>query len=176
MAKNQITKFRWFWAWQDEAEERWLGEMSREGFHLVSVGLPGIYTFQAAEPRSYVYRMDYQNFTKKDKKEYLTLFQDAGWEHIGEVSAWQYFRKEIKPGEVNEIFTDNQSKIAKYRRALALVSFITILEVVIFSGQILNGNPGAWWAGIKIFYLLIIIMLLFAIIRLFLKIRQLKRN
>ena len=70
MANDHITKFRWFWAWQDETEERWLGEMSGRGFHLKSVGLPGIYTFQVSEPRPYTYRMDYQNFTKKDKNEY----------------------------------------------------------------------------------------------------------
>ena len=176
MAKEQITKFRWFWAWQDEAEERWLGEMSRKGFHLQSVGIPGIYTFLSAEPRLYVYRMDYQNFTKKDKKEYLQLFRDAGWEHVGEISAWQYFRKELKPGEVNEIYTDIESRIAKYRRALAFMGFMILLLIAIFGGQIINESPGVWWGGIKIFYLVVILLLVFAIIKLSLKIKRLKRS
>ncbi len=176
MAKQQVTRFRWFWAWQDEAEERWLAEMSGKGFHLNSVGIPGIYTFQVAEPRSYVYRMDYQSFTRKDKKEYLQLYQDAGWEYIGELSAWQYFRKELKPGEVNEIFTDVESKIAKYNRALVFTGFMIILLLSVFGGQVINEGPGLWWGGIKIFYLVVIMLLVFAVIKLSQKIKRLKRN
>ena len=55
--KKTIKKFKWFWAWQDEAEEEWLGEMSKKGYHLASAGMPGIYEFDAGEPKDYVYRL-----------------------------------------------------------------------------------------------------------------------
>jgi hypothetical protein len=171
-----ITKFRWFWAWQDETEERWLGEMSKKGYHLLSVGIPGIYTFSVAEPREYVYRLDFQNFTRKDKQEYLQLFRDAGWEHIGELSTWQYFRKEVKEGEVNEIFTDAESKIAKYKRALVFMGFMFVLLSFILSWRILAQHPYAWWDGIRIVYLLIISFVVFSIVKIALRIRQLKRR
>ena len=31
MQKKRMRKFKWFWAWQDEAEEEWLREMSNNG-------------------------------------------------------------------------------------------------------------------------------------------------
>jgi hypothetical protein len=175
VGKDTVTKFRWFWAWQDEAEETWLEKMSQKGFHLSSVGLPGFYTFSAAEPRNYVYRLDYQMFRKKDKGEYLQLFQDAGWEHIGEMSAWQYFRKEAKPGETTEIFTDVESKIAKYKRVLTYLGFFYFLMIVIFGGRILSESPYAWWGAIQVIILLILLFFTYAIIRLAVRIRQLRK-
>jgi len=174
--RNTITKFRWFWAWQDETEERWLGEMSKKGFHLLSVGIPGIYTFSVAEPKEYVYRLDFQNFTRKDKQEYLQIFQDAGWEHIGELSTWQYFRKEVREGEVSEIFTDAESKIAKYKRALVFMGFFLVLLSVLYWGQIVNENPYTWWGVIVAIYSLIILLLAFSFFKIAIRINQLKRR
>jgi len=28
---DTIRVFRWFWAWEDDREEAWLGEMARRG-------------------------------------------------------------------------------------------------------------------------------------------------
>lgn len=179
MEKAVVTKFRWFWAWQDEAEENWLGEMSKKGCHLASVGLPGIYTFTVGEPRNYTYRLDYQNFYKKDKQEYLQLFEDAGWEHIGEMYAWQYFRKEAKPGETEEIFTDTESKAEKYKRILTYVVFFYIILFVVFVGPISGDSPYSWWGiirGIQIFILVVLLFFTYAIIRLAIRIRQLTRR
>ena len=173
--RKTITKFRWFWAWQDETEEHWLGEMSKKGFHLLSVGIPGIYTFSVAEPKEYVYRLDFQNFTRKDKQEYMQIFQDAGWEHIGQISAWQYFRKEVGKGADTEIFTDIPSRIAKYRRALVFMGLMFVLLSIILSERILSANSYTWWDVIKIIYLLIIAFIVFSIIKLALRIRRLRQ-
>jgi len=175
MEKTVITKFKWFWTWQDEAEERWLGEMSQKGYHLSSVALPGFYTFVKSEPRKYVYRLDYQVFRKKDKQEYLKLFRDAGWEHIGEMSAWQYFRKEVKAGEVNEIFTDVQSKIYKYKRVLYLVGFSCIMLLLILSGYIFHTFTYPWWGNVQVIILVVLLLLMFAMVKVALRIRQLKK-
>ena len=175
MEKTKVTKFRWFWAWQDDAEENWLEKMSQKGYHLSSVHLPCFYEFLVAEPRDYVYRMDYHSFHKKDKEEYLQLFQDAGWEHIGEMSAWQYFRKEAKQGETTEIFTDVESKIAKYKRVLAFLWVFWIPLLVIFGGRILTDSPYPWWGVIQIIILLVLLLFTYAIIRLLMRIRQLRR-
>jgi len=175
MDKIIIKKFRWFWAWQDEAEEAWLGEMSRKGYHLTSAGLPGIYTFNKGEPRDYVYRLDYKSFYKKDKQEYLQLFEDAGWEYLDEMSGWQYFRKEARPGELTEIFTDVESKIAKYKNILI---FLGIIYVSLFINSVLvifRINPYPWWAGVQAIFLIILVFFIYAIIRLLMRIRQLKK-
>ena len=42
-----------------------------------------------------------------------TFRQLWGWEHIGQLSAWHYFRKEAKEEESPGIFTDVESKVAK---------------------------------------------------------------
>lgn len=174
MAENTIRKFRWFWAWQDEKEEHWLGEMSQQGYHLIKVALPGIYTFTVGTPREYVYRLDYQPYSKKDRDDYLQLFSDAGWEHVGEMVSWQYFRKEAREGETPEIFTDVESKVAKYKRLLGYLFVILVPLWTVFIVQ-LSDNPYPWFAGIKIFILVVGLVFLYAIIRLALRIKQLKR-
>ena len=80
--KETKRLFRWFWAWNDEQEEAWLKEQARDGWHLVTPGVFGRYTFERGVPRNDVYRLDYKT-TGKDMEEYLQLFSDAGWEHLG---------------------------------------------------------------------------------------------
>ncbi len=124
-------KFKWFWAWQDDKEEAWLEEMSRQGLHLKATGLPGIYDFERGEPGDYAYRLDY-NTSHKDRAYYLQLFQDAGWEHCGRLGGWDYFRKPRKSGELMEIFSDRESKILKFNRLLTiLVIFFPILLMLL---------------------------------------------
>jgi len=133
MERKIVRKFNWFWAWNDDREEAWLEEMSRQGLHLSSLGLPGFYYFESGEPGDYAYRLDF-NTTHKDRANYLALFQDAGWEHLGNLGGWEYFRKQRKPGEVMEIFTDNESKIKKYTRLMVyLVIFFPVLFILVTS-------------------------------------------
>ncbi len=176
MAENTIRKIKWFFPWQDEQEETWLRSMSKRGWHLFSVGLPCTYRFRAGEPRDYVYRLDYQTFPKKDKQEYQQLFRDAGWEYIGEMSAWQYFRKEVREEEPLEIFTDVESKIAKYERILAFLWFFWVVLIVVFPTRGISiDNPYPWWVAMQVLALLVWLFFTYNIVRLTLRIRQLKR-
>ncbi|MFC2072194.1 DUF2812 domain-containing protein [Chloroflexota bacterium] len=175
MSENTIRKFKWFWPWQDEQEEAWLRNMSQKGWHLSSLELPCIYRFRTGEPRDYVYRLDYQRFPKKDKQEYQQLFRDAGWEYICEMSSWpQYFRKEAREGETPEIFTDIESKVAKYKRVMAFLAFY-VLILIVFLNNILIDNPYSWWGIIRVIYLLVMGGLIYSIIKLMLRIKQLRR-
>ncbi len=38
---NTVRKFKLFWAWQDEQEEEWLREMSRQGYAYAARDFPG---------------------------------------------------------------------------------------------------------------------------------------
>ena len=90
-----------------------------------------LYDFTAGEPRRDVYRMDYIT-DRKDYQNYLQLFRDAGWEHLGEMGGWQYFRKTAKEGEQPEIYTDNASKATKYQRLMTiLIVFLPIFMMFI---------------------------------------------
>ena len=51
MEKKRMKKFKLFWAWEDDKEEKWLGEMSRLGWHLEAPGFPGFYYYAKGEPR-----------------------------------------------------------------------------------------------------------------------------
>ncbi len=124
-----VKKQRWFW--HDEDEENWLQEQSQNGYHLVKPGFIS-HDFEKGEPRNYVYRLDYLG-SFKDKEGYLQMFADAGWEHLGTLMEWQYFRNEASAGEAPEIFTDSESKIKKYRRQeMAMLGLLPIYLIVFF--------------------------------------------
>lgn len=174
MAEINMRKIKWFWPWQDEKEEAWLRSLSQNGWHLVSVGLPCIYTFRTGEPRDYVYRLDYQIHKNKDRQDYLQLFSDAGWEYLGQMSAWHYFRKEAVEGAVQEIFTDIESKVAKYKRVLSYL-IIILFWIAVFSHNVWGSSPYSWWIIIQIVFILVMAGLLYTVIRLVQRIRQLRR-
>ena len=122
-----ISKFKWFWAWQDEKEEAWLNNMAREGWHLKRLGIPGAYIFESGEPRNDQYRMDFIT-NRKEYQNYLQLFKDAGWEHLGEMGGWQYFRTKVEGNSIPEIYTDQDSKASKYQRLLiVLIIFLPMM-------------------------------------------------
>jgi len=171
--KEMMHKIKWFWAWQDGHEEAWLRKMSQKGWHLVSVKPFGIYNFKAGEKMDFVYRLDYQA-KRKDRIYYLQLFQDAGWEHISEMSGWQYFCKQVEPGESPEIYTDVESKVAKYKRLIAYLGFIDFFMIWITGGRILRYDNYPWNA-IQIIFVGVVLLLTYNTIRLALRIRQLRR-
>ena len=182
MESQTLQKFKWFWAWQDEEEETWLRGMSQQGWHLMSVGLPGFYSFARGEARNYVYRLDYVN-SKADFVEYVQLFQDAGWEHLGAMGGWQYFRTQALPGKTPDIYTDVESKIQKYRRVLGyLLPFFPLW--IIFSNNVADRALESAEAGgllrvlgalFFIFFFSFMLLYFYAIIRLGQRIRQLKK-
>lgn len=133
VGQSKTRRFRWFWPWQDQQEEEWLHELALTGLHLRSSDGAGFYTFEQGEPAEIVYRLDYNALQKKDKELYLQLFRDAGWEYVGEMNGWQYFRKLVEPGKTAEILTDNESKIQKYKRFLyETLAFIPIYLIFFF--------------------------------------------
>ena len=115
MEKQTVRRYKWFWPWQDEEQERWLSQQSLDGWHLTSVGGIG-FAFECGEPRDYVYQLDHWNQNNRALAEYLDFFRAAGWEHLGSVSGWQYFRRPKQAGGADEIYTDAESKVLKYQR------------------------------------------------------------
>ncbi len=166
-------KFHWFWAWDDEKEEVWLHEMSKKGWHFKSVSVPGNYIFEQGEPFDYTYRLDYL-IHRKDMSNYLQLFQDAGWSYLGEMGGWQYFRKEGLPGEVQEIYSDKESKAKKYQRLmLYLIIFFPIyLNFVL----ILSRDEGGIMQVITFLMFILMLIYVYALVRLLYRITQLRKK
>ncbi|MES2316391.1 MAG: DUF2812 domain-containing protein [Pseudomonadota bacterium] len=116
MSGKTTTIYKFFWADQDVEQEQWLREQARKGLHLEHVNIFCGWTFIQGAPADVVYRVDFS--TKASNSDYNRLFEDAGWEHAAEVTGWQYWRKAATDGRSPEIFTDNESKIAKLQQVL----------------------------------------------------------
>jgi hypothetical protein len=125
------TVVRTFFAWQEEKEEKWLREMSSEGWHLTGVGFFN-YRFEKGEPRDMIYKFDFKVLRNAEMDEYILNFKDAGWEYIGSFGAWYYFKTNADGDHSLELYNDNRSKIEKYKRLL-LVLGVIILPMMFFS-------------------------------------------
>ena len=157
MSQTIIRKTKWFWPWQEDQEEAWLEQMSLQGLHLKKAHILAQYDFHMGQPHSYVYRMDFRDKLKsKNKDEYLSLFNEMGWEYLGEMSGWQYFRRLAQPGDVTEIFTDPDTKIQKYNRYLAYMGLVFssyVVYLVVFTSFWGTWPDWIMWLNIAIIIL-----------------------
>lgn len=175
MENQTMHKYKWFFAWNDDKEEAWLSKMAREGWHLQSLGLPGSYTFAAGEPREDVYRLDYI-INRKDYQQYLQLFRDAGWEHVGELGGWQYFKTRQQGSQMPEIYTDNASKAQKYARVLVfLIIFLPIYVNLVTRTVPMDSNYYDFYSIAKLVMSLIIVLYVYAMVRLIVRINRLRK-
>lgn len=166
-----IRKFKWFWLWQDDKEEAWVGEMSRQGLHLKSVGLLGQYVFEKGEPREFAYFMSFAAQPEDDK-----TLQEEGWERVGQLGAWQYWRKVLNPGETREISPG--LKRHKYQKVLGLlIIFLPIFIVLMTRADNIIQRYQHWsievlFGAFYVFFLLYI----FAILTIVRRVTTLQRN
>ena len=52
MNGDVVRKRKWFWSWQDENQESWLADMSKQGLHLTELGGFASYRFAKCVFRS----------------------------------------------------------------------------------------------------------------------------
>ncbi|NPV75639.1 MAG: DUF2812 domain-containing protein [Anaerolineae bacterium] len=175
MENQTIRKFKLFFAWNDDKEEAWLSQMAREGWHLQSLGFPGSYTFTAGKPRNDVYRLDYI-IDRKNYQNYLQLFQDSGWEHVGEMGNWQYFRTRQQGSQMPEIYTDKASNTQKYALImLPLIVFLPIFVWMITRPISLESRFYDFYSTAKLAMSLIMMLYVYAMVRLLVRINRLKK-
>ena len=128
------TVRKWFWAWNDDKEEIFLEKMAAKGYKLVNVGF-GKYTFEESEPKKIKYQLDFKGLTKMQEKEYLQIYEDAGWKNVNRLGSWYYFAQEYDEDTPDiSIFNDNKSRLEKYRRIiifLLITGFPLYYNVVI---------------------------------------------
>lgn len=174
---RQIKKsFKWFWPWQDQKREAWFRQMSQDGWHLKSIGFGGlVFNFTPGEKLDYIYQLDFRQEDKKKMGEYLDLFEDAGWEHVLSWNGWQHFRKRFEDDDRDQIFTENQSKIQKYRRVLG--SFLLFLPtyMIIFMAKLDRYPP--WFAVILVgTYVTLTLYVAISMLMVSLRIKQLEQE
>jgi hypothetical protein len=170
------SALRWFWAWQEERETAWLEEMSRAGWHLEAFSF-GWYRFGRGEPREYLYRLDFDPGARKRRDEYLGIFRDAGWEHVLCWGSWYYFRAERGKAFSDELYTDRESRIAKYRRLLAVV-VVCLLTPTVTLGPAWSGlvdRASGWFAALQAVRLLMLGFAIYAVVKLLSLIGRLRK-
>ena len=91
------------------------------------------------------------------------------------MSNWHYFRKETREGEALEIFTDVESKVAKYKRVLTYLAFFAVIIIVVLSRNVWFEYPYSWWFVVRAMYLFLTVGLIYSIIKLLLRIRHLRK-
>jgi len=177
--KTTKRVFRMLMPWNDEKEGRWLAEQEWSGWHLKAVKCFGGYVFERAAPAEMAYRLDFGPSRFHDRSEYFGLFRDSGWEHVGTRGLWQYFRKAAVGGRAPEIYTDPQSRIAMYRRVIAITGAMVAVMASQVGSTVSRGVSHPTMAGLPI--VLVIQVLLMAVfgygtVRLIMVISRLKRS
>lgn len=139
------TIWRFFLAHQDSRQEAWFEEQARKGWHLERPGLLG-FRFAHGAPTDAKYRLDYQSLRGEKRAEYLALFQDAGWDFLGEVVNRYYFR--ARPEALcPEIHSDPESRKDRIRRELRILVFLAALNgwnALVLGTKVLRELP---WTG-----------------------------
>jgi hypothetical protein len=186
--KQTMKVWKFFWAWQDNDEAAWLQQMSSQGWHLERTDLLR-YTFRKGEPTDCAYGIAWGSTGKNDETEFLSLYEDAGWELIDRMSSYYYFRNTnpeqttIKDsGEANAIFSNNESRMRHYRRILTFVAVIsTPVFIMLLNGTLQAGlsRPGFFGSFYKVFTVIIglyLILFIFGTIKLIGTISRRKRS
>ncbi|MBS4175140.1 DUF2812 domain-containing protein [Bacillus sp. FJAT-49736] len=167
--------FKLLWAWQDDEENNWLESMAEQGWMLEKYNLC-VYTFVKTEPKKVIYKTDYKSTNNKDLPEYITLFEDAGWEHVTQYIGWHYFRAETDTAKTTEIYSDSSSKIEMYKK-LFMTIFFPLLGIILIALSIIF-NPSyahiKLMIVLKIVYVILICLLTFAVINILLKMKRLR--
>lgn len=125
MMKKRKYVCRFFLAWQDRAEEKWLSEMAMNGWMLKKLFL-FVYLFEKTEPNETVYRLDYKATSNRDEEEYIRIFQDAGWRHVTRLFNWHYFAADASQVQTTAIYTDRESEALKYKGLLRVLYTVFI--------------------------------------------------
>jgi hypothetical protein len=183
MAQNKNAKvcFRLFMPWQEEDETRWLESMARKGWHLLDVKTIQ-YIFIKGEPKEVLYRFDYKMNKNDDFDEYVALFKDAGWEYVTSLNHWIYFRADANKVSNPDIYTDNESRILKYKSILKILyvaGFPSFYFATIWFPIFGNRNHANYNLLFDIAHILVIIvaiMMAYSIIRVYSMIKKLRKE
>ncbi|KYG31765.1 DUF2812 domain-containing protein [Alkalihalobacillus trypoxylicola] len=140
-----MKKFKHFYDFN--SEEKWLNDMAKQGFQLIK-STSWSYKFTPSKPENTKIKLDYRVFKKhEDYEDYLALFEDSGWKHISGTyrSGHQYF-KQIKDHASDDIFSDGESRAARYKRLsdkLTTIAYCLLpIWAVIVTLEMNNWNDG----------------------------------
>ncbi|OFI48685.1 hypothetical protein BG261_07265 [Floricoccus tropicus] len=125
--------FKAFLFWNFDKEEKWLNDMSAQGWQLEEVKFSFYYKFYKGKPNEYTYRLDYLNGGKKKNKEYLDFLQSFDVQKVGQYLNWVYLAKENTDNEEEfELFSDNQSRIDYLNKLIRFSIILLVFSILLF--------------------------------------------
>ena len=155
MSREEKSLFRHYAFWfatEPDKEEPILTKMSRKGWHLERAAYCR-FLFRRGEPIGHQYRMDLMDREHRGE-EYEQMYQDAGWEKVcesrDEYGRWSYFRRPEVEGEIQELYTDTESKLDllyRIRRNFKRRTLIILLLLPLFAFllAVANNAIGSIW-------------------------------
>ena len=173
-----ITRFKFFWADQDEQQETWLRSMAQQGLHLDAMNPAsfalGFWSFRRDKPADIVYRVNYA--TSQDDADFRQLMQDAGWTLASSAFGWQYWRTPAVNGRAPEIFTDTASRSRKFKQLLGMLvaSGLPMLMWFLLTNKqhVLDQLSPPFLAVFGTLILIYVLLVPYSILRLLLKLRR----
>lgn len=110
------TVLRKFFIWEYDKEEKWLNEMSAQGWQLVNAVLFR-YQFEKSEPNEYVYRLELLNESpdSNTSKAYLKFLNDSNIESVGKCRNWIYIRRKKRKeiSTAKEVFITTSQELSE---------------------------------------------------------------
>lgn len=93
------TIYKKFTLWESEKEEKWINDMSAQGWQLVKARLLR-YDFEQGKPQEYLYKLELleKDTADKESQSYIHFLKDTGIEVVGECGNWVYLRRKAADG------------------------------------------------------------------------------
>ena len=136
--KERKTIYKWWFVWDYDKEERWLNDMARQGWALVSVGYCK-FVFERCEPEEYIIRTEMR--IKDD--DYIIFMKETGAEYIGRCLQWVYFRRKSELGSF-DLMSDIDSKIEHLNRIYKMTFTGGMANLVIGMANSVNIGRFGW--------------------------------
>ncbi len=121
--ETRIQNFTWL-LWKEDAFIGFLKSMAAKGWVLCGFKRPNLlmlwqpygYIFRKDEPQELEFRMDFRRDKKENLGDYIQLCTDTGWHHGCTFKGIHIFYTQEKTTVKADFFSDDESKIAKYKR------------------------------------------------------------
>lgn len=167
---------RAFPVWSYQKEEDWLNEMAEQGWLLNDAGFLR-YDFVSTPPGSHQIRMQLLKewHSHQNSHDYIQFVEDTGAERVATYGRWVYFKKEAD-GRKFELFSDTASRKKHLRSVqLLLLPFVIVMVLNFLNTGLLTDNKPATKA-IAVFTMFLLFVLLYGLIKLELKVRELDKT
>lgn len=177
MNRKTVYKLLFIWDWDEE--ERWLNEMSAQGWHFVQYSFPFRYTFEQGEPDAYQYQLQAleHRLSSRESQNYIAFLRDMDIELVASYLFWAYLRKP-NDGKPFEIFSDVESKLRHMRRfaSIPLVCLMMLCINLMWGAPVLMEHGGIVGMVLVALEIVLALLMIYGLTRMTVKYRELEKQ